>query len=123
MPVNYKLYPPDWFTRIVPLVRKRSGGKCEQCGLLQHQIVYSVQAAYRRGRKLVYRREWVTIEPTGLKFKPVKVILTVAHLDHDSHNFLVKIDRLLDLCQKCHLRMDSKMKAQKKRNQPETLRV
>ncbi len=37
----------------------------------------------------------------------VKIILTVAHLDHDETNFDVKIERLKAMCQLCHLRYDS----------------
>ncbi len=36
-----------------------------------------------------------------------KIILTVAHLDHDETNFDVKLDRLKAMCQLCHLRYDS----------------
>lgn len=38
-------------------------------------------------------------------FAPVRVVLTVAHLDHDSGQ-AVPDDRLLALCQFCHLRLD-----------------
>ena len=31
-----------------------------------------------------------------------KVIITIAHLDHDPENWEVKDDRLAALCQKCH---------------------
>lgn len=35
-----------------------------------------------------------------------KIVLTVAHLDHDEENFDVKDERLKALCQRCHLRYD-----------------
>jgi hypothetical protein len=47
--------------------------------------------------------------------KVVKVVLTVAHLDHDAHNHLVKIDRLRDWCQRCHLQYDAQHKSEKKK--------
>lgn len=42
--------------------------------------------------------------------RTVKVVLTVAHLDHDETNENVSVDRLKDLCQVCHLRYDAKEK-------------
>ena len=39
-------------------------------------------------------------------YKPVKIILTVAHIDHDiTHN---EDKNLIPLCQKCHLNHDIK---------------
>ena len=42
--------------------------------------------------------------------RPVRVVLTIAHLDHDECNHDVKLDRLAALCQLCHLRYDAKEK-------------
>lgn len=42
--------------------------------------------------------------------KKVKVVLTIAHLDHDETNKDVKDDRLKAACQLCHLRYDAKEK-------------
>ena len=42
--------------------------------------------------------------------KKVKVVLTVAHLDHDEQNHDVKDERLKAACQLCHLRYDAKEK-------------
>ncbi len=41
---------------------------------------------------------------------PAKVVLTIAHLDHDETNHQVSMDRLAALCQLCHLRYDAKEK-------------
>ena len=35
-----------------------------------------------------------------------KIILTIAHLDHDKLNHDVALDRLVALCQRCHLKYD-----------------
>ncbi len=40
----------------------------------------------------------------GVKF--TKIILTIAHLDHDHKNHQVTDDRLAALCQRCHLILD-----------------
>ena len=78
MPCNYADYPPDW-----PETRKRilerAGNKCEWCGAENH------------------------------KPHPItgsKVVLTIAHLDHDKENHDVLDDRLVALCQRCHLNYD-----------------
>ncbi len=50
--------------------------------------------------------------------KTFKIILTIAHLDHDEENHDVKDDRLKALCQRCHLRYDveeKKRRAKKKK--------
>jgi hypothetical protein len=42
--------------------------------------------------------------------KRVKVVLTIAHLDHDETNYDVQDERLKAACQLCHLRYDAKEK-------------
>ncbi len=79
MPCNYKLYPPNWKTEIRPRILERAKHKCEFCdaeNYKPHPITES------------------------------KVILTIAHLDHDPENWKVSDDRLKALCQKCHLSYD-----------------
>jgi hypothetical protein len=123
MPINYKLYPPTWKSHFVPLVLKRAQNCCEECGLKNGQIVQSYTVCKRRGRKLVYRQEWTEDIEWNEGGRKVKVVLTVAHLDNDSFNFNVKLDRLKALCQKCHLRMDANYKAQCRKSKRKTLRV
>lgn len=45
--------------------------------------------------------------------KQVKVVLTVAHLDHDETNHSVSDDRLAALCQICHLSYDIEEKGRR----------
>ena len=78
MPINYKEYPLNWKTEIRPSVLERAGNCCEFCGIPNY-----------------------TIKENG-----TKVVLTIAHLDHDKLNHDVSIDRLRALCQKCHLIYD-----------------
>ena len=52
------------------------------------------------------------LEPLG-KDKAIKIVLTVAHLDHDVTNN--NNDNLKLMCQRCHLRYDAKHKAQKRK--------
>lgn len=78
MPIDYSKYPPNWKTEIRPAVLARAENRCEHCGVDN----YSINA---RG---------------------TKVVLTIAHLDHDSSNHDVQLDRLAALCQACHLKYD-----------------
>lgn len=78
MPFHKERYPDNW-KEISLRIRKRSGGRCEFCGALNyhpHPITGS------------------------------KVILTVAHLDHNPQN--CDPENLRALCQKCHLTYDAK---------------
>lgn len=123
MPIDYSRYPPNWKTEIVPRIRFRSGGKCENCGVPNGARLWSVPLKiYLSGRYQV-RRVWVEGGPTlkrmeQVAYQPtpshairqVRVVLTVAHLDHDEENHNVSDDRLADLCQYCHLNYDAKEK-------------
>lgn len=105
MPVDYNLYPTNWHTHIRPAIRARSGDKCEWCG--------------RANRAMV----------TGAKGQPVKVVLTVAHLDHDlAHNdgmdtggpaLPLEEANLVHLCQRCHLRHDAQERGARRRERRE----
>lgn len=91
MPIDYKKYPPNWKSEIVPRILRRAGevrespsggilveARCEKCGIANH-------SRNKRG----------TI-----------VVLTIAHLDHDSRNWDVRDERLMAMCQRCHLQYD-----------------
>jgi hypothetical protein len=78
MPIDYKKYPPNWRSEIVPRIKERDGNCCKFCGI-----------------------ENYTVKTNG-----TKVVLTIAHLDHDSKNNDVADERLAALCQACHLRYD-----------------
>ena len=77
MPIDYKEYHPKW-TLISKLIRfRRAQNKCEFCGAENYQ----------------------PHPVTGSR-----VVLTVAHLDHDKANN--RFGNLAALCQRCHLRYD-----------------
>jgi len=117
MPINYKLYPPNWKKEIVPAIRQRSGNRCEECGVCNGATVMSITAKKVRKFKTVYRKvwhkSWTSELPPGAKL--VKVVLTVAHLDNDAHNHSVDLARLKHLCQRCHLKADAYYKAIKRK--------
>lgn len=106
MPINYKEYPANWKTEIRPAVLKRANNCCEVCGVKNHSLIY------RFGKGI---KDWV-YWPCGMESeawsldgrKATKIILTVAHLDHDKSNDGVRLERLKAMCQKCHFGYDLK---------------
>lgn len=116
MPCDYKKYPADWRTVIRPRILARAENKCEQCrvpngawvcrgmwgGVVCWQDddgnIYSAENGNPMGESYV-GDVWGE-QDKGL----VKIVLTVAHLDHNTEN---NADgNLKALCQKCHLNHD-----------------
>ena len=116
MPINYKAYPHNWKTTIHRNIVERSKNKCEKCGVENGSIVISHQVKKWNGKKWVYRREWTSLTSTQVLINPkeVKVILTKAHTLHDAHNPRPGLNTILHLCQICHLRLDSYVKARRR---------
>lgn len=118
MPIDYKRYPKDWKTAIVPRIIERANDCCEKCGVENRAELTSLGMWIRDGARYKYKRFWIT-NPADVKRlldgpasdpKQVKVVLTVAHLDHDEDNHDVTDDRLMAMCQYCHLNYDAKEK-------------
>jgi len=76
MPIDYSKYPSDW-PEIRARILKRDGNACKFCGAENY-------------------------EPHPITGS--RVILTVAHLDHDLRN--CEDWNLAALCQRCHLKYD-----------------
>lgn len=123
MPIDYSRYPANWKTEIVPRVLARDENRCKWCSLENGAVVTSVALKVQDvdGRYKV-KRFWLATESDVARFtpfcyrsgefapKPVTVVLTVAHLDHDETNHDVSDDRLAALCQYCHLNYDASEK-------------
>lgn len=116
MPIDYSKYPPNWKTEIRPAVLARAKNMCEKCGVLNHEIIKREKDGTFRyispiERDLIYSKinnsgytKTGAIKHLGF----TKIVLTIAHLDHDSDNWSVDIERLRAWCQKCHLGYDIK---------------
>lgn len=116
MPCDYRKYPADWFTRIRPDILNRAGNCCEQCG------VKNYATGYRDARGKFYDSQLIidALEDNGYDYfneelsncfdkqgnptSPIKIVLTIAHLDHDINNN--DYSNLKSLCQACHLSHD-----------------
>lgn len=121
MPIDYSRYPPGWKKVIRPRILERAGHCCEFCFLENLTMAWSVKYPDPDSSKKVTRwypedfsLRFVSIRP-GIEFKRVKVVLTIAHLDHDESNWNVQDERLKALCQLCHLKYDAAEK-KKRRN-------
>lgn len=125
MPIDYKKYPPNWKTEIRPRILARAKNKCECCGVHNGSKIFR---GFLNDKTEVYQDEFgnifdaknsslifteafdINIKPYGGKNKAIKIVLTIAHLDHDETNWEVKDERLKAMCQKCHLTYDANEK-------------
>ena len=114
MPINYKEYHPKW-RLISKLIRvNRAKNRCECCGIPNKVIVKRLPDG---GYRFLTAMEWdlinsrIKYQKSNLSeclkhFKFTKIVLTVAHLDHNKENN--RFYNLKALCQKCHLQHDFK---------------
>ena len=86
MPVDYAIYPPDWRTERRPGILERAAHRCEECHVENYSLV---ERHYKNG-----------------EVRMTKIVLTVAHLDHDPENWDVSDNRLRAWCRRCHLNYD-----------------
>jgi hypothetical protein len=100
MPINYKLYPKDWKTVIRPAILERAENKCELCKAPNHAFGYRDEGDFIWSDGLQQEADILD----GKKI--IKIVLTIAHLDHDISNN--DYGNLRALCQQCHLRHDAK---------------
>lgn len=116
MPIDYSRYPPNWKKEIVPAVLLRAYNKCECCGLENKSTVYGIRMWIKEDVRYKYKSIWFRNEQDAKRESTngdvwnIKVVLTIAHLDHDEENWDVSLDRLKAMCQLCHLRYDAKEK-------------
>jgi len=115
MPMDRSRYPADW-DAISKRIRQRDGNKCKTCGVANG--VYVSRDGESRSFMLEDGR--VFHEDTGVQRgwargseyeggPAIKIVLTVAHLDHDPSNNAD--ENLAALCQLHHLRLDAKQHA------------
>lgn len=125
MPIDYSKYPRDWKTAIVPRILNRANNCCEFCyvhnGAYVHSLAIKINDNGRSKIKRIWISNWSDILRMqyyntalfGRFVKQVKVVLTVAHLDHDEMDHDVSDDRLAALCQYCHLNYDKQEKSRR----------
>lgn len=121
MPIDYSRYPANWKSEIVPRILKRAGNCCENCGVENGSTLTSMALWVKDWKSGRYKlkRFWLSGDGNAIRMRPfavpgeekqVKVVLTIAHLDHDETNHEVSDDRLRAWCQYCHLNYDAEEK-------------
>lgn len=88
-PENRNRYPKDWKV-IRASILQRANNRCEFCGVENH-----------------------TLRLNPITGKEVKIILTIAHLDHTPEN--CDPSNLRALCQRCHNTYDAEHRKQTRR--------
>ena len=137
MPINYKEYPPDW-KEIRARILVRADDCCEFCGLANKAEGYRLMIQDPHGKwvwlegvlipnkqffKDKFYRKQELLDKSYAYFiqmfkvieRKTRIVLTIAHLDHDKENWKVKDERLRALCQLCHLMYDVGHKQDKRR--------
>lgn len=100
MPVDWSKYPDNWRSEIRPAILERDGHRCKFC----HVKNYSELPA-----KCCKEPIFDESNRCSCGKRRPKVVLTIAHLDHDTTNNDEK--NLAALCQRCHLTYDAKLHA------------
>ncbi|KAB7728145.1 hypothetical protein F5984_20585 [Rudanella paleaurantiibacter] len=130
MPIDRKKYHPQWekISRFVRLIRAR--WHCEACGVRNYAVgrweegkwvplrgnatadeLGRGHCSYRQARNYVAAYNADAADAGVAKLSVV--ILTTAHLDHDTANN--DLENLKALCQNCHLKHDRKDNAEKRK--------
>ena len=104
MPIDYRKYPADW-----PAIRRsileRAEYQCEQCGAPNLERGARDPAGKWYSLDDIDAIDGIT-DVFGCHPRIIRIVLTVAHLDHNVENNAP--ENLAALCQKCHLSHDAK---------------
>ena len=111
-------YPNDW-PQISLAIRERAGQKCEECRVRNYALggrspdgrfwPASPNGESSLGLSWPEPGEFARCSGWPHPLRIIRIILTVAHLDHTPENN--DPANLRALCQRCHIRYDAKMKA------------
>lgn len=115
-PENRARYPADW-SSISARIKERAGFKCEDCGVPDRQLGgrlpdgrwLEAWPTGTDGMRLTWPQpgshSWCGPREGGRVLRIVRIVLTVAHLDHQPEN--CDTDNLRAWCQRCHNRYDA----------------
>jgi hypothetical protein len=121
MPINYNDYHPKWrlISKLIRYVRAKN--KCEDCGLENEMVIKRLQGnMYRKPCSEEWDMIYAKVRSGGYNMSGAlkrlgftRIVLTVAHLDHDKTNN--RFWNLRALCQRCHLYHDRKQHAENRK--------
>lgn len=112
---NRARYPKDW-PAISQRIRVRAGHRCEFCGVPDKElggrspvgVWHKANPTGTDGLRLTWPREGTEAWCSGYDIRQlriVRIVLTVAHMDHQPEN--CEDGNLKALCQRCHNRYDA----------------
>ncbi len=115
-PEHAARYPKDW-PAISQRIRQRANNACEFCGVKNYRLGGRLDGVWFDAdilgcnRKLPDPGSWAWCSRDGRteRLRIVRIVLTVAHLDHQPEH--CDDDNLKALCQRCHLNYDAKFHA------------
>lgn len=121
-PENKHLYPDNWKEISYRIRFERARGCCESCGMKHWAVIKRfANGSWRPLTAIEWDMVFLRIRnqhsnmTESLKHHGfTRIVLTVAHLDHDPTNN--KDENLKALCQKCHNRHDAKHRAQTRKH-------
>ena len=106
MPIRKEDYPPNW-KKISLQVRAEAGNRCEWCGAPNARYIIRIpvqQMCRIQIGEITKEVPFWDFKEVDKRPGAIRIILTVAHLDRDTHNN--NRDNLAALCQRCHLNHD-----------------
>jgi hypothetical protein len=128
MPCDYSKYPTDW-KEIRARILERAGNCCEVCKVPNREWVvrgmFRGVEAYQGLDQLIFRAsdgylfhgtDNMDSVECHIDTKTIKIVLTIAHLDHDADNQNVTDDRLKAMCQKCHNNYDKDYRSKNRKH-------
>lgn len=113
MPCDYSKYPKNWKSEIRPRILDRANHSCEKCKVPNYELIIrgmiGENEVYQNMNGIIYNctnGERIGEDYVGnlKKAREVKIVLTIAHLDHDITNN--EDANLRAYCQKCHINHD-----------------
>ena len=118
-------YNQDWEMTSLRIRTVRAQNRCEQCGIHNLAIIKRFKEGIYRQATVDELRQLFEIrasfgvkEMTAIRMmKLTKVIITVAHLDHNEKND--DESNLRALCQRCHIlhdKVDNRIRSRHKKN-------
>ncbi|HMG38018.1 MAG TPA: hypothetical protein VK566_02445 [Nitrososphaeraceae archaeon] len=109
-----KRYPDNWTYISAKIKYERAKLLCERCGLMDGEVIrrykngkYSRPTSTEIAEVAVWSKLRNKSILQGFKhYKLTRIVLVVAHLDHNENNNIES--NLLCLCQRCHFNHDRK---------------
>jgi hypothetical protein len=111
-PENRVKYPKNWNEISADIRFRRANNKCEVCGVLNYSEGFWIDNKFATVTTILNQLNETgktQIDDLPMEIKSIKIVLTVAHLDHNPQN--CDYNNLKAMCQRCHNRYDARHRA------------